>query len=176
MRSWILALAALGAASPAAAQQHQHQHSPYMGLEHRQIKALSDSQIQQLQDGEGMSLALAAELNHYPGPRHVVDMAQQLGLSERQQQQAQTLVDAHRPKARELGDSIIARERELDRGFAGHTMTEGKLRTLTAEIARLQGNLRYLHLAAHLELRQVLNDEQVRKYDALRGYSGTAPR
>lgn len=68
MKSWMLALAALGIVAPAAAQQHQH--SPYVGLEKRQIKALSDLQIQQLRAGEGMSLALAAELNHYPGPDH----------------------------------------------------------------------------------------------------------
>ena len=93
MQSWILALAALGVAGPAAAQQHQHQHAPYMGLENRQIKALADSQIRQLQDGEGMSLALAAELNHYPGPRHVVDLAKELGLTRQQQQRAQTQCD-----------------------------------------------------------------------------------
>jgi Spy/CpxP family protein refolding chaperone len=171
MRRWIFTLAALGAAGPAAAQQHQHAHSPYVGLEHRGIKALSDSQIQQLRDGEGMSLALAAELNHYPGPRHALDLAKELGLTKRQQQQVQALVQAHRPKAQELGAAIIAREDELDQGFARHTITEARLRELTGEIARLQGDLRYLHLAAHLELGRVLTGKQIDKYDDLRGYS-----
>lgn len=112
MTRWMLMAAVLlSAAGRAAAQQRQHMHSPYAGLESRQIKALSDSQIQQLRDGEGMSLALAAELNHYPGPRHVLDMARELGLSTKQQQQVQAMVQAHRPKAQELGAAIIAKER-----------------------------------------------------------------
>jgi len=174
MKSWIIALAALGAGGPAAAQQHQHQHSPYMGLENRQIKALSDSQVQQLRDGEGMSLALAAELNHYPGPRHVLDMATQLDLTTKQEKEVQALVDAHRPKAQELGAAIIAKERELDQAFARHTITEPRLREMTREIARMEGDLRYLHLAAHLELRKVLTDQQIKKYDQIRGYSRSA--
>lgn len=174
MRRWIVTLVALGAASPAAAQQHPHLRSPYAGLQNRQIKALSDSQIQQLRDGEGMSLALAAELNHYPGPRHVLDMVRELDLTREQQQQVQALVDAHRPKAQELGAAIVAREQELDQGFARHTMTEAGLRELTGEIARLQGGLRYLHLAAHLELRRLLTEQQVEKYEELRGYSKAA--
>jgi len=31
-----------------------------------------------------MGLAKAAELNHYPGPRHVLDLASELKLSEEQ--------------------------------------------------------------------------------------------
>ncbi len=175
MTRWMLMAAVLlSAAGRAAAQQRQHMHSPYAGLESRQIKALSDSQIQQLRDGEGMSLALAAELNHYPGPRHVLDMARELGLSTKQQQQVQAMVQAHRPKAQELGAAIIAKERQLDQGFAQRTMTEAILRQLTGEVARLQGDLRYLHLAAHLELRRVLTEKQIKKYDELRGYSKTA--
>lgn len=53
-------------------------------------------------------------------------------------------------------------------------MTEAILRQLTGEVARLQGDLRYLHLAAHLELRRVLTEKQIKKYDELRGYSKTA--
>lgn len=174
MRQWILVLATLGAAVPAAAQQHQHQHAPYMGLERRQIKALSDSQIQQLREGEGMSLALAAELNHYPGPRHVLDLANELDLTGKQRQEVQALVAAHRPKAQELGAAIIAKERELDEAFARHTITEPRLREMTGEIARMEGDLRYLHLAAHLELRKLLTEGQIMKYDQLRGYSPAA--
>ena len=37
--------------------------SPYTGLEHREIKALSDDDRRQLLAGRGMGFALAAELN-----------------------------------------------------------------------------------------------------------------
>jgi hypothetical protein len=38
------------------------------GMQSRPIKALSDQQVSDLRAGRGMGLALAAELNGYPGP------------------------------------------------------------------------------------------------------------
>ena len=55
--------------------------SPYAGMQARSIKALSEQQIADLKAGRGMGLALAAELNGYPGPAHVLEVADQLGLS-----------------------------------------------------------------------------------------------
>src|SRR6266849_3579115 len=46
---------------------------PYAGLQTRPIKAISEQQIADLKAGRGMSLALAAELNGYPGPKHVLE-------------------------------------------------------------------------------------------------------
>lgn len=64
-------LALLLAVTPAAADtKHHGQHSPYAGLPAREIKALSPEEIADLAAGRGMGLALAAELNGYPGPRH----------------------------------------------------------------------------------------------------------
>lgn len=136
MRTWVVTPAALATGGSAAARQHQHRPSPYVGLEQRRIKALSDSQVQQLRDGEGMSLALAAELNHYPGPRHVLDLAKELDPTRKQRQRTEALLRAHRSQAQALGASIIAREEELDREFARRTVTEARLRELTGEIAR----------------------------------------
>lgn len=54
---------------------------PYAGMQARQIKSLSDQQIADLKAGRGMGLALAAELNGYPGPSHLLELSEQLGLS-----------------------------------------------------------------------------------------------
>ena len=51
-------------------------HRPYAGLEVRSIKALPEQQIADLRAGRGMGLALAAELNGYPGPMHVLELAE----------------------------------------------------------------------------------------------------
>ena len=56
--------------------------TPYAGMQNRAIKALSDEQIAQLRAGKGMALALAAELNGYPGPLHALDLAEQNGHEE----------------------------------------------------------------------------------------------
>ena len=48
---------------------------------------------------------------------------------------------------------------------------EGRLRPAIGEI---QGRLRAVHLAAHLETRAILSPEQVQRYNKLRGYDGTS--
>src|SRR5262249_55422706 len=58
--------------------------SPYAGQEQRAIKALSDEEIRDLLEARGMGLAKAAELNSYPGPLHVLQLANELGLSDAQ--------------------------------------------------------------------------------------------
>src|ERR1043166_1905183 len=44
--------------------------SPYAGQQSREIKSLSDQEIDGLKNARGLGLAKAAELNGYPGPRH----------------------------------------------------------------------------------------------------------
>src|SRR6266705_6002469 len=58
--------------------------SPYAGQQQRTIKALSDQDIGDLLEGRGLGLAKAGELNSYPGPLHVLQLADQLGLSDAQ--------------------------------------------------------------------------------------------
>jgi hypothetical protein len=149
-----------------------HAASPYAGQEQRGIKALAPEQLQGLLAGEGLGMARAAELNHYPGPRHVLDLAAELALSAGQRQAAQSVFDAMRSRATALGSAIVAHETELDAGFAGGTMEEDALLRLTGEIAGLQGELRATHLRAHLAMRRLLTAEQVGAYDRLRGYRG----
>ena len=54
--------------------------SPYAGQESRESKALSPQEVPDLLAGKGMGLAQAAELNGYPGPMHVLELAAQLQL------------------------------------------------------------------------------------------------
>ena len=48
---------------------------PYAGQRQRSIKALSESDITGLRSGNGAGFAKAAELNGYPGPAHVLELA-----------------------------------------------------------------------------------------------------
>ena len=91
--------------------------TPYAGQEKRQIKALSAEEVEAYLSGEGMGLAKAAELNHFPGPKHVLDLAQQLQLSEKQITETKKIFDSMRGEATRLGRSVVDREKELDRLF-----------------------------------------------------------
>ena len=65
-----------------------------------------------------MSLALAAELNGYPGPRHVLELGEQLGLTDRQRVDVQRLFDQMTAEVVPIGEKLISQEAELNRLFA----------------------------------------------------------
>jgi Spy/CpxP family protein refolding chaperone len=144
---------------------------PYTGQQVRAIKALSEDDITALRNGEGMGLAKAAELNGYPGPAHVLQLASQLGLTETQQREVQTIFDRVSAAAKPLGEELIAQEKALDQLFAKSNITLNRLSATTATIGELQGRLRSVHLAAHLETRALLNPDQIARYQQLRGYA-----
>lgn len=144
---------------------------PYAGLEARPIKALSEEQIADLQAGRGMGLALAAELNGYPGPIHVLELAESLELSETQRAQVQELHAAMQAEAVPLGEQLIAQEAGLDRQFADKTITEAGLERATHAIGSTQAALRAAHLKYHLATIKVLQPTQVQRYAELRGYA-----
>lgn len=154
-----------GHASPAA-----DAAQPYAGLEGRRIKALSDEDAAGLLAGRGMALALAAELNGYPGPMHVLEHADALGLSGAQRAVAEDLRNRMLHEARTLGARIIALEEELDRLFAAGTADTGRLAALTASLGALTGRVREVHLAAHVSMRDALAPEQRAAYGRMRGY------
>lgn len=145
------------------------QPSPYAGWQERSIKGLSAQQIEDYLEGRGMSLALAAELNGYPGPRHVLDLADKLDLTPDQLARTQKLFDDMRLKAGELGQAIVEREAILDELFASGTASAAALYDVTAALGRLNGELRAHHLSYHLPMRDILEPRQVQTYRRLRG-------
>src|SRR5690606_39521950 len=124
--------------------------------------------------GRGMSLSLPADLNGYPGPRHVVELAAPLGLSAEQRAAVAALIPAMAAEAKALGARIVAGEAALDRLFAERRADEEAVRAAAAEVAALWGALRFIHLKYHLRAAALLTPEQIARYDALRGYAGTS--
>jgi hypothetical protein len=155
-------------ASAALAQSQQ----PYAGLEGRSIKALSEQQIADLRAGRGMGLALAAELNGYPGPMHVLELADSLDLSSRQRAKMQELLAAMKTEAMPLGERLIAQEAELDKAFADKTITVATLAASMDAIGTTHAALRRAHLKYHLFTNEVLTPTQIERYAELRGYKG----
>lgn len=147
--------------------------SPYTGQEQRAIKALSEEEIRDLLEARGMGLAKAAELNSYPGPLHVLQLAAELGLSDAQRKATDSLYASMRQRALSIGRQIIEAERALDRAFAHGAIEPATLRSQVGAIATLQGELRAVHLEAHLAQHALLAPEQITRYDVLRGYRGS---
>jgi hypothetical protein len=151
-----------------------HAQSSYSGMQGRSIKALSDQQVADLQAGRGMGMAMPAELNGYPGPMHVLELADQLGLSADQRATIRGLFDSMKSEAIPLGERLIAQEAALDRLFAGRTATADNVAAATDEIGATQAKLRNAHLKYHLLTIALLQPGQIQRYGELRGYSGAA--
>ena len=154
-----------------ASAQVQH---PYAGMQARPVKALSDQQISDLKSGRGMGLALAAELNGYPGPSHLLELADQLALTADQRAIVKSMFEAMKAEAIPLGESLIAQETALDRSFASRTVTPESLQAATAAIGETQARLRDTHLKYHLSTAEILQPQQLQRYAELWGYTGAA--
>lgn len=153
-----------------AATQDTHAHSPYSGMQQRAIKALSDQQIADLRAGKGMAMAMPAELNGYPGPSHVLQLAAPLDLSEVQRQRTRALFEQMQAESSALGEKLIAAEQALDALFSERKADTDTVEAATAAAARVQGALRATHLKYHVLMMEILDARQVAKYAELRGY------
>lgn len=149
---------------------HTHPASPYAGEQARDIKALSPQEQQGWTNGQGMGLARAAELNGYPGPMHVLELADRLQLSDSQAAATRTLRAQHLAEVRSLGTQLVDAERQLDTLFRDKRATADDVQRHTEAIALLQARIRASHLQAHLQQTALLEPAQVERYNVLRGY------
>jgi len=121
-----------------------------------------------------MGFARSAELNGYPGPAHVLELAADLVLSPEQVARTEALFVRMRTRAAELGRRLVDEERALERTFASRSVTPQSLEAALARIAGLRAEVRRVHLDAHLEQASLLSEPQIAAYARLRGYDGGA--
>ncbi len=167
-RILVLLTASIAAVSLASAEEARQ---PYKGFEVREITSLSDQDIEALQEGSGWGLALPAELNGFPGPAHVLELADQLGLSVDQRQRVSSIFKAMRVDAIAKGEALIDAERKLDQGFKSGGLKQSELKRLIENAEAARAELRYVHLSRHLMTIELLDADQVTAYAVLRGYS-----
>ena len=153
----MLALLAIPLAIPATEQ------SPYAGEELRDIKSLSAREIESLQRGDGMGFAKLAELNRYPGPKHVLGVAEELELSATQLEHTKALFEDMREQAIVLGQELVAAEANLDMRFRDKTIDQESLEAALLAIGEIRARLRYVHLQAHLRQRALLLPTQIER-------------
>jgi len=84
--------------------------STHAGQATPEIKSLSAAEVQGYLEGREMGLAKVAELNGYPAPAHVLELATQLQLTPHQRAKAEHLKRSMKAAAR-LGYWLIEAER-----------------------------------------------------------------
>ncbi len=164
MTQWLQAWFGVEAASPSSLV------SPYTTQLESAVRGLSQQEVDDLLAGHGMGFARMAELNNYPGPRHLLDLQQEMALSAEQVQQIEQIFAAMQTHAQELGQQVVAAEAQLSAAFAAGTITEAELAAQVEALAGLYGDLRAVHLQAHLQVTLLLSDAQRMRYNELRGY------
>jgi hypothetical protein len=174
VKALIVTLTLATTTSIAFAQHGQHgQHeSPYRA--HQAAgSSLSAKELADLEAGNGMGLARAAELNGYPGPRHVLDAANdgKLTLTADQREAVEEVFASMQRDAQAIGKHLIAEERALDGVFRSGRISEAEVGERVKKLATMQGHLREVHLRAHLATKALLTDAQIARYNELRGYS-----
>lgn len=150
--------------------------TPYAGQQAREVKSLSAEEVDQYLAGAGMGYAKPAELSSYPGPLHVLELADQLGLTPGQRARTRALMDAHKAEARAIGAKRVDAERALDVLFAKATVDQASLGRAVRAAAELEGEYRLSHLETHRRMRALLTEDQVAHYNLLRGYGAGGGR
>ena len=145
--------------------------TPYAGLESREIKSLSGADIDELRRGGGWGLALPAELNGKPGPAHLLELKDDIGLSDEQVARITAIFEEMRQEAVTAGERLIEAEAALSDAFADDSPSDAELRELVTKAEAIRAELRYIHLSRHLATTPILTSHQVQRYQVLRGYA-----
>jgi Spy/CpxP family protein refolding chaperone len=147
--------------------------SPYAApwLEHAEIRALPPDEVAQIANGEGAGFAKAAEMNGLPGPRHVLDLGDELSLTADQRVRTAAIFADMRAAALPAGQAYLDAQRALESDFGAQAITPAALPARVAQVNLLRATLETVHLGAHLATLAVLSPEQTASYQQVRGYS-----
>ena len=166
----LLVAAPIATAQPSDGRPGSSRFVPYTTADGDTTYGLSQREAQALLSGRGMGLARPAELNGYPGPMHVLELADELALTPEQKQKAREARERVVIEAPKLGRQIIEKELALDHLFRSGSADAARIDELTQEIGRLRAELRAIHLRAHLVMQHALAVEQIRTYMDARGH------
>lgn len=144
--------------------------SAYVSLLDSEIRGLDQDTIDGYLTGKGLGQALPAELNGYPGPRHTIDMAEELELTEEQLVEVQALFDDMQSAVIPLGEQYLEAVTELELAFREGTITEEYLQNQLEKITSIEAQMRYVHLSTHLATIDILSQDQIMEYNMMRGY------
>jgi Spy/CpxP family protein refolding chaperone len=141
------------------------------------LSGLSAEEIRDLQEGEGMGMARAAELNGYPGPSHILEAASagKIHLYAEQRQAIERIHAAMKAKAQTLGHQILAEEAKLEASFRTGRIVEADLARQVEDIGRKRAEFRLTHLQAHLQTSALLRPQQIEEYYQFRGFAAPSP-
>jgi Spy/CpxP family protein refolding chaperone len=118
--------------------------------------------------GLGFGMAFAADQNDYPGPIHILELKERLKLSADQEARTQVLLHAMFAESKPKSARLLEAEAKLRRLFAQRAADDAAVRAAVAEVEHARGEVRLVHLLAHLKTRDLLTEDQRRIYHEAR--------
>ena len=144
----------------------QHDHGHPGGHQAAEACAVEFDKV--VGEGRGFGLAFAADQNGYPGPMHVLELTDRLGLTADQEAKAQVLVQAMFAESKPKSARLLEAEAKLRRLFADRAADDAAVRAAVGEVERARSAVRLVHLLTHLKTRELLTEEQRRIYHEAR--------
>jgi Spy/CpxP family protein refolding chaperone len=138
----------------------------------------SDERADGLRRGLGMGLAKPADDNGYPGPRHVLDAADELGLTPDQRQKTAELVARMQAEAIPASARLLADEDALAALFKDKEADLGNITAAVDTATHSLAAVQVIHLKYHLAMRALLTPAQLSAYatrEAKRPPTSAAP-
>ena len=129
---------------------------------------LDTDEVQAIEAGSGFGMARAAEASGLPGPKHVLEFAEELELSAAQVGQMKALVAQMHAAAVAQGQQVLAAEAAVDAELARPVPDVTRLAQLTDAAGLARGRLRQVHLRTHLQAAPLLSTAQRARYRQLR--------
>ncbi len=150
-------------ASASALEQHPHAASPHAHAQSVEVPSLSPGEVRALRNGEGMGLARAAKLNHFPGPKHLLDLRMELKLSDARIERIKAIHRKMKTQAIAKGEDILQAELHLANLFALGSPAPAQVKRATEHLGVLRGQLRAIHLLGHIESARALTPGRSRR-------------
>ena len=166
---------AAGLAGVAFAQGSAH-HGPPGGTPHHALAQTCDGAFEEnVRDGRGFGMAFVADQQGYPGPLHVLELKNRLGLSRDQEAKAEVLLAAMFAESRPKSARLLNAEARLRQLFAAGRPDEAAVRTAVGEVETARADVRLVHLLFHVKMADALTDEQRRVYQEARWGGPSTP-
>lgn len=151
-------------------------HGATGGTPHHALAQTCDGAFEEnVRDGRGFGMAFVADQQGYPGPLHVLELKDRLGLSRDQEAKAQALLAAMFAESRPKSARLLHAEARLRHLFATGRPDEAAVRTAVGEVETARADVRLVHLLFHLKMRDALTDAQRRIYQEARWGGPSTP-
>lgn len=169
--------------SPAVAQEHgesdgdmggKHQmhgqaQGGMQGMGGGMLGGVSEQEKEALLKGAGLGAGMIAMMNGYPGPKHVLEMGDELGLTAKQRESIGKTYGKVKAESVEFGTELVEKDEKLTALFASGSVSTGEVEKLSREIGELQGRVRAAHLNAHVETYDALTPAQREQLSSMQG-------